>query len=151
MHRQLQRLADAGLVTVTREGNQKYYQSSTNAPVFAELHGLIVKTVGIVDPLRAALDPIADQIHLAFVFGSVAKGRERADSDLDLLVVADDLAYTDVYSALATAERALGRTINPTVFTRREWINKRAKHDSFAARIGSQPRLFVIGSDDAVE
>lgn len=151
VHRQLQRLADAGLVTVTREGNQKYYQSSTNAPVFAELHGLIVKTVGIVDPLRAALDPIADQIHLAFVFGSVAKGRERADSDLDLLVVADDLAYTDVYSALATAERALGRTINPTVFTRREWINKRAKHDSFAARIGSQPRLFVIGSDDAVE
>jgi predicted nucleotidyltransferase len=151
VHRQLQRLAEAGLVTVTRDGNQKYYAASTDAPVFAELHGLIVKTVGIVDPLRAALDPIADQIHLAFVFGSVAKGNERAGSDLDLLVVTDDLAYADIYSALAPAERTLGRMINPTVLTRREWKNKRAKHDSFAARIGSQPRLFVIGSDDAAE
>jgi predicted nucleotidyltransferase len=151
VHRQLQRLSDAGLVTVTRDGNQKYYGASTDAPVFAELHGLIVKTVGIVDPLRAALAPIADQIHVAFVFGSVAKGGERAGSDLDLLVVTDSLGYADVYSALAPAERTLGRTIHPTVLTRREWRSKRAKHDSFVARISSQPRLFVIGSDDAVE
>ena len=148
VHRQLQRFAEAGLVSVTREGNQKYYAARKDAPVFEELHGLIIKTVGIVEPLRAALAPIADEIDLAFVFGSVAKGRERAGSDIDLLVVTDTLAYADVYAALAAAEQTLGRTINPTVFTQAEWKKKRARHDSFAARITAQPRLFVIGSDD---
>ena len=149
VHRQLQRLEKAGLVTVSREGNQKYYAARTDAPVFPDLRGLVVKTVGIVEPLRAALAPVAEDIDLAFVFGSMAKGNERAGSDIDVLVVTDTLAYADVYSALATAEQTLGRTINPTVFTRPEWKMKRRGHDSFAARITAQPRLFVIGSDDA--
>ncbi len=151
VHRQLQRLAKAGLVVVSREGNQKYYEARKDAPVFPELHGLIVKTVGVVEPLRTALAPVARQIDRAFVFGSVAKGSERAGSDLDLLVVSDDLAYAEVYSALASAERTLGRRINPTVFTRDEWKQKRARHDSFASRVTAQPRLFVIGSDDGAE
>jgi predicted nucleotidyltransferase len=149
VHRQLQRLAEAGLVAVTRDGNQKYYQAQKESPVFPEIHGLIVKTVGVVDPLRSALGAIADRIDLAFVFGSVAKGTERAGSDIDLLVVTDDLAYADVYAALEPAERSLGRTINPTVFTRDEWKRKRSRNDSFATRITGQRRLFVIGSDDA--
>ena len=148
VHRQLQRLEKAGLVTVSREGNQKYYAARTDAPVFPEIHGLVVKTVGIVEPIRASLAPIADQIDLAFVFGSVAKGSERAGSDIDLLVVTELLAYSEVYSALALAERTLGRAINPTVFSPAEWKKKRKSHDSFAARITAQPRLFVIGSDD---
>lgn len=151
VHRQLQRLESAGLVTVVRDGNQKYYSARKDAPIFPELHGLVIKTVGIVEPLRAALGRIADDIDLAFVFGSVAKGSERAGSDLDLLVVTDELAYSDVYNAIAAAEKTLGRPINPTVFTRAEWKKKRARHDSFAARIAEQPRLFVIGSDDGAE
>ncbi len=151
VHRQLQRLAAAGLVGVTRDGNQKYYQAEKKSPVFSELHGLIVKTVGVVEPLRAALAPLADRIHLAFVFGSVAKASERAGSDIDLLVVTDDLAYADVYAALEPAEQSLARTINPTVFTLAEWKRKRARKDSFAARITAQRRLFVIGSDDEKE
>lgn len=151
VHRQLQRLEEAGLVTASREGNQKYYAARKDAPVFPELHGLVVKTVGIVEPLRAALAPIADEINLAFVFGSVAKGSERAGSDIDLLVVTDKLAYADVYSALVAAEQTLGRMINPTVFTRADWKKKRTRHDSFAARITGQPRLFVLGSDDGAE
>lgn len=151
VHRQLQRLEQAGLVAVSREGNQKYYVAEKNAPVFPELHGLVIKTVGVVDPIRAALAPIADEIDLAFVFGSVAKGSERAGSDIDVLIVTDALAYADVYSALETAEQALGRAINPKVFTPAEWRKKRARHDSFAAKITAQPRLFVIGSDDGAE
>ena len=151
VHRQLQRLEKAGLVIVSREGNQKYYAARKDAPIFPELHGLVVKTVGVIEPLRSALAPVARQIDAAFVFGSVAKGTERAGSDLDLLVVTDELAYADIYAALATAERTLGRTINPTVFTRAEWKKKRTRHDSFAARIAAQPRLFVIGSDDGAE
>ena len=149
VHRLLQRLAAAGLVADTRDGNQKYYTAQKESPVFKELHGLIVKTVGVVDPLRSALASLAEHINLAFVFGSVAKGTERAGSDIDLLVVTDDLAYADIYAALASAEQTLGRTINPTVFTRAEWKRKRMKSDSFAARITAQRRLSVIGSDDA--
>ncbi len=148
VHRQLQRLADAGLVTVSYEGNQKYYAANTSAPVFAELHGLVAKTVGIAEPLREALAPLEGEIALAFVFGSTAKGSERASSDIDVVVVADELTYREVYTALQTAERALGRTINPAVFSRAEWKQKRARADSFAARISAQPRLFLIGSDD---
>ena len=151
VHRQLQRLEQAGLVSVSREGNQKYYAARKDAPVFQELHGLVVKTVGIVEPLRAALADVAKEIDLAFVFGSVAKSGERAESDIDLLVVTDELAYADVYTALAAAEGALGRTINPTVFTRAEWRKKRRSRDSFAARITAQPRLFVIGTDDGAD
>lgn len=151
VHRQLQRLEKAGLVSIAREGNQKYYAARKDAPVFPELHGLVVKTVGIADPLRAALAPIADEIDLAFVFGSVAKGSEGAGSNIDLLVVTDTLTYADVYSALAAAERTLGRTINPTVFTQEEWKKKRRRQDSFAARITAQPRLLVIGSDDGAD
>lgn len=147
VHRQLQRLEKAGLVAVSRRGNQKYYAAQKDAPVFPELHALIVKTVGLVEPIRAALAPVAGEISLAFVFGSVAKGRENAGSDIDLLVVTDELAYADIYSALAPAERTLSRTINPMVFTREEWKKKRARRNSFAASIAAQPRLFVIGSD----
>src|SRR2546423_1717743 len=117
VHRQLQRLANAGLVTVSREGNQKYYAARKDAPVFPELHGLIIKTVGIVQPLRAALQPIAKQIELAFVFGSLAKGDERADSDLDLLIVSDSITYPEAYEALQEAERVVARPVNPTVMT----------------------------------
>ena len=148
VHRQLQRLEKAGLVTVSREGNQKYYAARKDAPIFPELHGLVVKTAGIVEPIRGALVSIAEGIELAFVFGSIAKGTERTGSDIDLLVVTDTLEYTDVYSALTGAERTLGRTINPTLFTPREWKERRKRHDSFAARITAQPRFFVIGSDD---
>jgi predicted nucleotidyltransferase len=151
VHRQLQRLVEAGLVAVTRDGNQKYYTAQKNSSVYPELHGLIVKTVGIVEPLRAALAPVAERIHLAFVFGSVAKGTEHGGSDLDLLVVTDALAYADIYAALETSERRLGRTINPTVFTSAEWKRKRARKDSFVARITAQRRLFIVGTDDAIE
>jgi predicted nucleotidyltransferase len=147
-HRQLQRLSEAGLVTVAREGNQKHYQACRQAPIFAELHALILKTVGVCEPLRVALVPVADRIHAAFVYGSVSKRADRATSDLDLLVVADDLAYPDLYTALQTAEAALARPVNPTLLTRAEWKEKRARRDSFVARVAAQPKLFVIGSED---
>jgi len=150
VHRQLQRLASTGLVAVTREGNQKYYQANRKSPVYTELHGLAVKTMGVVEPLRAALEPLAGRISAAFVFGSVAKGSDHAGSDLDLLVIGDDLAYADVYTALQSAEIRLARPVNPTVMSRAEWQRKRARRDSFAARVATQPKLFVIGSEDAL-
>lgn len=146
-HRLLTRLADAGLVTVTRSGNQKHYQANRTSPVFRELHGLIVKTVGLVEPLRQALAPKADDIDAAFVYGSVAKGTDKAASDIDLMVVSDTLGYEDLFGALQSAEAALARSVNPNVMSRTEWRAKRAESGSFVARIAAGPRLFVIGSD----
>jgi predicted nucleotidyltransferase len=148
VHRQLVRLAAAGLVTVTPMGNQKFYQANAASPVFAELHGLIVKTVGVVEPLRRALAPLAEEIHAAFVYGSVAKGTDRADSDIDLLVLSDSLHHDRVYEALAPAERELGRPVNPTLLTRAAWRSRRKATDSFASRIAVSPRLLVLGSEN---
>lgn len=148
VHRQLRRLADAGLVTVTSAGNQKIYQANRASPVFAELHGLIVKTVGIVEPLRRALKPKARQIRAAFVYGSIAKGSDKASSDIDLMVISDTLRYSDMFEAVEEAESALARTVNPRLMTLADWRAKQARKDSFAARISVQPKLFVIGSND---
>ena len=148
VHRQLGRLAETDLVTVTRSGNQKHYQARRDSPVFEELHSLIVKTVGVAEPLRQALARKARAIRAAFVYGSVAKGTDRARSDIDLMVISDSLRYSDLFEALQAAEAVLGRTVNPTVMTLAQWRAKRARADSFAARVAGQSRVFVIGSDD---
>ena len=147
-HRVLTRLAEAGLVTVTRSGNQKYYQVNPASPVFEELRGLIVKTVGVVEPIREALAPRAGQIRAAFVYGSVANGTDKAGSDIDLMIISDELSYPDVYDALQSAEEVLARPVNPNVMSRSAWRAKRAQKGSFAARIARAPRLLVLGSDD---
>ena len=148
VHRQLGRLAAAGLVTVTAVGNQKFYQANPASPVFQELRGLVVKTVAVVEPLRRALAPLADEIRAAFVYGSVAKGNDRADSDIDLLVLSDSLRHDQLYEALGPAETELGRPVNPTLLTLEAWKSRRAQPSSFASRVVDLPHLFVLGSDD---
>ena len=148
VHRCLTLLAEADLITVTRSGNQKHYQANRASPVFPELHRLIVKTVGVLGPLRRALGPNARKIHAAFVYGSVAKRTETARSDIDLMVITDTLTYPDVFEAVQSAERVLARPVNPNVMTLVEWRAKRAQRGSFAARVAHGPRLFVIGSED---
>jgi len=148
VHRQLGRLAAAGLVTVAQVGNQKHYQARRDAPVFAELHGIVVKTVGLAEPLRRALAPMMSGIRAAFVYGSVAKGTDRASSDIDLMVISDSLRYADLFGALQSAEATLGRKVNPTVMTLAQWRTKRGGRDSFAARVAAQPRIMVAGSGD---
>jgi len=148
VHRQLSRLESAGLVTATRSGNQKHYQANRHSPIFGELQSLIVKTVGLVEPLRRALETKGADIRAAFVYGSVAKASDRAGSDIDLMVISDSLRYSDVFQVLQKAETDLARAVNPTVLTVAEWRGKRSRRDSFAFRVAAQPKLFVIGSDD---
>ncbi len=148
VHRQLSRLEKSGWVNVTRIGNQKYYQANADCPVFAELQGLIAKTVGLVEPLRRVLEPLASGIDAAFVYGSIAKGNDTADSDIDLFVIAKQLGYPELFEALQSAEAVLARSVNPNVMTPDEWHVKRLEKGSFVERIATQPHLFVIGSDD---
>lgn len=151
VHRQLARLEAAGLVKVRRVGNQKHYQAERESAIFHELHQLIIKTVGIVEPLRQVLAAYSSAIIAAFVYGSSAKGTELARSDVDLMVVSDSLAYSDIYAALQPAERILSRAVNPTVLTPTEWRKKSARKGSFTARVAEQPRLFIIGSPNDLD
>ena len=148
VHRELSRLAEAGLVTMTRVGNQKRYQANKRSPIFEELRGLIVKTAGLVDPLREALLDYRGRICAAFVYGSVAEGSDTAASDVDLMVMGDDLTYADIYATLQDAERKLGRSINPTLTSTAEWQAKLKRKNSFVTRVSGQPKLFVLGSED---
>lgn len=148
VHRVVTRLVDVGLVSVERVGNQKYYQANRDSPVFEELRGLVAKTAGLAIPLRQALAPLARSIDAAFVYGSIAKGSDRAGSDVDLMVISRKLEYARLYDALQKAETALGRAVNPNLMTPEEWRRKRAVRDSFAARVAAQPKIFVIGSED---
>ena len=151
VHRILTRLAATDLVSVEKIGNQKHYRANADSPVFEELAGLVRKTVGLVGPLRIALDPLRERIVAAFVYGSIAKGTERAGSGSDLMVIADDLDYAELFSSLPDAEATLARTVNPNLMTCSEWQRKRDEPDSFAARVASQPALFVMGDADVLE
>src|SRR5262245_48161726 len=115
VHRELTALEQAGLVTATRVGAQKHYQANRKSPIFDELRGIIVKTFGVADVLRDELAPLASDIRAAFIYGSIAKGGDTSSSDVDLMVIADGLSYSDLFAAAASAERRLGRKVNPTI------------------------------------
>lgn len=150
VHRLLGRLSAAGLVVVTTDGKQKYYQANRESPVFAELRGLAVKTSGLVEPIRRALSRASSGILSAFIYGSVAKGTATSRSDVDLLVISDELTYPDLHRLLHPAEVALARTIAPTVLTSTEWRSKRSLPDSFYARVLDGPTIPVVGDADAI-
>lgn len=147
VHRELAVLESAGLVTATRIGNQKHFQANRAAPIFEELRGIVLKTVGLADVLRKALAPLAARIGAAFVYGSVAKGTDTAKSDIDLMVVGEKVEYGDLFKLAPQAERTLGRKINPTVLTPGE-LDKRSRDDGFHSRVLKQPKIFVLGSED---
>lgn len=151
VQRELEKLADAGILLVTAAGNRKVYRANRKSPIFEELHGLIAKTTGLVEPLRHALKPFADAIDAAFVYGSVAKGQDTAKSDIDLMIVGKDLSYSLVYAALQKAEKNLRRPVNPNLMTVSEWRRKGQEKGSFVKKISEQPKLFVIGSEHELE
>ncbi len=147
VQRELARLSQSGLVTVTRIGNQKHYQANPQSSIFAELCGIVRKTVGLVEPLHQALAPIEKSIVFAFVYGSVAKRRDTAMSDIDLMVVSDTLTYADIFTALEEITTQLGRPVNPTVYSQEEFKNRIKKDNAFVKRLLAQPKLWVIGQE----
>lgn len=147
VQRELAKLAQSGLVTVKAVGNQKHYQANTESPIFTELCGIAQKTVGLAEPLRDALAPLARQIIAAFVYGSVAKKTDTANSDIDLMLVSDDISYGDAFAALETASAALGRTVNPTILSSKDFVKRLKAKESFLARVLEQPKVWVVGGE----
>jgi predicted nucleotidyltransferase len=149
VQRELEALASAGLLTVRRQGNQKHFQANAASPVFAELRGLVLKTMGLADVLRTALAPLAPQIEKAFVFGSIAKQQDTAQSDVDLLVVSDTLGYGELFAALEGASQSLGRTINPALYSAADFRAKQDGDNAFINRVMQQPKIWLIGQEEA--
>jgi predicted nucleotidyltransferase len=151
VQRELQALSQAGLITAHKRGNQKHFQANAASPVFSELRGLVLKTMGLADVLNAALAPLASRIDQAFVFGSMAQGQDSADSDVDLMVVSADLAYGELFGALDQASATLGRAVNPTLYAPEEFARRAAQDNSFVGRVMEQPKIWLVGpklSDD---
>ncbi|MGS5086085.1 nucleotidyltransferase domain-containing protein [Hydrogenophaga sp. A37] len=149
VQRELADLAGAGLLTVRKQGNQKHFQANAASPVFAELRGLVLKTMGLADVLRAALAPLAPQIERAFVFGSIAKQQDTAASDVDLLVVSDTLGYSELFAALEGASQTLGRAINPALYTAADFRARLQGDNAFVNRVMQQPKIWLIGQEES--
>lgn len=147
--RELARLEESGLIVARRIGNQKHYQANAASPLYSELRNIVLKTVGLVEPLRAALRPLSSAaIRAAFVYGSVAKATDQSASDIDLMVISDNLTYGEVFGALERVTRTVGRKVNVTIYTAAEFSKRARTENVFVSRVVEQPKLWVVGSDD---
>jgi predicted nucleotidyltransferase len=150
VQRELRRLTDAGLVVMTKQGNQKHLQANRAAPVFDELRGIVLKTVGLAEPIKAALARLKEPIQLALVYGSIAKRADTASSDVDLLIVSDGLLLEKAYAALAPAEQVISRKINVTLFTPEEFERRRSDKSPFLSKVLVGEHLVLIGDTDGI-
>jgi predicted nucleotidyltransferase len=139
------------VLTRTVDGRQTYYQANAKSPVFSELRGLIRKTFGVAQVLRSSLETIGSQIRVAFVYGSVAKGSETSASDIDLMIIGDDISLEVIVSALGDSQAELGRDINPSVYSTEDFCRKLTQGHHFLKTVLKGPRLFVIGDDSELE
>lgn len=149
VQRELARLARSELVVIERLGNQKHYRANPDSPIYMELCSIVSKTVGVEENVRVALQPLAPRISLALIYGSVAKHSDTAKSDIDLLVVSDELTLEDLYATLSAAEQKLGRQVNPTLYTVSEFQKRRADNNAFLSRVLAGPIAILTGQLDA--
>ena len=148
--RELERLVGAGIISITRDGNQNYYQANADNPVFQELVNIVKKSFGVADEIKESLKPLGDNIELAFIYGSIAKGSQTKSSDIDLMLIGNDLSYGLVVELLMPLEESLKRSINPTIYEMNEFRTKLEKDNSFVTRVIEQPKIMIKGSEDDI-
>lgn len=147
--RELNRLANVGLLAREKRGNQTIYSANRGSPVFEEIASILRKTSGLADMLKAALAPLADRIDVAFVFGSIAKGTETAGSDIDVLLIGT-IDFGRIVETLYPVQAQLGREINPKVFSTKEWRSKLKVKDPFVMDVLSKAKIFLVGDNDGL-
>lgn len=148
VQRELEKLTAAGLITVKKVGNQKRYQANRNTPFFTELRGIVLKTFGLANILQEALKPIMKKTHIAFIYGSIAKQEDTATSDIDLMLIGNNITYADIFGLLGKAESQLGRKINPTFYTISDWVKKLKEDNNFVSKVIRNPKIFLKGTED---
>jgi uncharacterized protein len=146
IQRELAQLTEAGLLRRTTRGNQVYFQASADCPVFEEMKSIFAKTAGTADILRAALVKLVDRISVAFVFGSAARGRQRAESDIDLLAVGE-ITFAEIVAALSDAQSRLHREVNPIVYSLGEFSGKIHAGHHFVKSVLKSEKIFILGDE----
>lgn len=144
--RELNKLAAAGLLAKQKVGNQLQYSANRQCPVFEELASILRKTSGLADVLADALLVLTERIEVAFVFGSMASGKARGDSDIDLLLIGD-IGFAEAVTALYPLQETLGREINPKIYRPAEWRQLVQEQGSFVRDLLDKPKLFIVGSE----
>jgi len=147
VQRALRRIEDAGLVVKSKRGNRAYYSAQRRHPAFEDLKRILLKTVGLGDQLRAALQPVAKSVRLAWIFGSVATGSEGSESDVDLIIVGQ-LTSRQAIKILAPIGRSLGREFNPVIYPEKEFRSKARRGNQFIRKIISEPKIWLVGGED---
>jgi predicted nucleotidyltransferase len=142
--RELDRMLAAGILRMSRIGNQHHYQANPQCPIYDELISIVKKTFGLTEVIQRALEPLAGKIDKAFIFGSVASGKETATSDIDLLIIGE-LGFTEVVNALYPIQEILGREVNPKIYRKDEWALLKTTKDAFVTEVLTKPRMDVIG------
>jgi uncharacterized protein len=150
VQRELARLVEARLLLRTRVGSQVYYQANAASPIFGELKALMVKTAGVADVLREALAGLAEQIAVAFVYGSLARGEGQANSDVDVMVIGD-VSFGEVVSALQLAQKTIGREVNPSIYPEREFRAKLQARHHFLTAVMTAPKVFLVGGENELK
>jgi predicted nucleotidyltransferase len=145
VQRELEQLTRSGLVTRERRANQVYFQANPAAAIYRELVGLVAKSFGIGDVMREALAPYTDRIHVALIYGSVARGTHHATSDIDVLIVGDVL-LSDIEIPLREVEKRLTRPVSATVMDLKEFVKRKKANDHFLRTVLAGPKIFLIGS-----
>lgn len=144
--RELKRLADVGLLKRDRRGNQLIYSANRSSPIFSELAGILRKTSGLADVVAEALEPLSGRIHVALIFGSVARGTETAGSDVDVLIIGS-ADFGTIIDALHPAQQQLVRELNPKVFAVAEWKSKLKAKNPFVLDVLENAKIFLIGDE----
>jgi len=147
VRRELEKLAAVDLIVRTSVGNQVFYQANQRHPVFSEMRAFVNKTVGVFNTLRSVLEPLSERVNIAFVYGSIARQEERAGSDIDLMIIGD-IELDDVLVLLQKAETALSRTVNPTIYSIREFKKKLQDGNHFLKAVLDGQKVFLIGDED---
>jgi predicted nucleotidyltransferase len=148
VQRELEKLVQAGVLTFVFVGNQKHYKVNEKALLYEEIRGIVLKTMGLTDVLLQALKSCTKIIDIAFIYGSIAKHSETESSDIDVLLIGQDLTYIDIFNALSAAEMQLKRKINPTIYSHEEWHKRCVSDNHFVKNILTQPKIFLIGTEN---
>jgi predicted nucleotidyltransferase len=144
--RELNKLTEAGLLVVSKQGNQNHYQANADSPIFNELISVVKKTFGIKGLLQVALASMVPQMEQAFIYGSVAKGEEHAGSDVDVMLVGEELSYGEVMELLESVEEQLQRSVNPTLYSPEEFEQRLAEGHNFLTKVMALPRIDLLSS-----
>jgi predicted nucleotidyltransferase len=147
IQRELQRLTEAGIILRELRDLQPIYRANKDCPIYTELRSLVVKTMGVSIALRDALKTFGDQIQVAFIFGSFARGGESAKSDVDVLIIGD-VSMRDLAAALRSVQDELSREVNPVIYPADEHRGRIADGNHFLTSLQSEPKIFLIGTQD---